>query len=1012
MKHFLTLAGIVLAGTMAMTSCSKNYKKTDNGIVVTTTDKQKVRLQVVSPTIIRVTATVEDEFSKKESLVVLPQEKCDDWNVSEDNGFVTVSTAFVSASVNEKTGIVTFKDMDGNVLLQESDKGKSFQHVDEFPWMEHGNQEQHEHCVAKDCKDSYYRVCDQFESPDDEAFYGLGGHQHGFMNYKGKDVELAQHNMVPCVPFLYSNKGYGILWDNYSITRFGDPREYQPISDLKLYDKNGNEGGLTATYTVPNGPTETITIKEQVESNIDYAFLASDGSRSNIADFDISGVSGVFPYTTFLETFPYATITWEGQIASDEAGLHKFLLYASGYFKLWIDGELIMDKWRQNWNPWSNPFTVDMKANEKHDFKLEWKTEGGFLGLTHLSPYPDQNKLTLSSEAADEIDYYFVYGENPKDYRTRIEDQFLTPADRVVSGYRQLTGKAPIVPKWAMGFWQSRQRYQTADEILSTVKTFRDKHIPLDNIVLDWHYWPTDGWGTQTFDSVRFADPKAMVDSLHNAYNAHIMISVWPKFYAHTDNYKKMNEKGYILTHNVDMNRLDWVWPGFKNGWYDVYNPGARDMFWDMVKGIYDLGFDAWWLDATEPDMHSNISVADRKCDLTPNAMGNGERMFNPYATYQAKGIYENQRKETDQKRVFILTRSAFAGLQRYGAANWSGDIVARWSDLKDQIGHGVNFSLSGIPYWTMDIGGFSVESRYSSKPKYTPEDIENQKEWKELQTRWYQFGAFCPLFRSHGEYPYREIFNIANENEEAYQSILNYMKLRYRLMPYIYSLAGQAYHSDYTIMRGLVMDFFDDANVLNINDQYMFGPSFLVCPVSEYKARSRKVYLPKCEGWYRLNAFSIGKCGDWAGDFYEGGQEIDVNAPLMFMPVFVKAGSIIPKGKQMEYTDQYPDDELFIDVYSGANGSFELYSDEGTNYNYEKGEYSIIPMFYDDEAKTLTLLDRRGSYKGMPESVKITVRYIPKELTQRTYCTATYTGQELVLKLNERKDEDVIKME
>ncbi|MBQ3675770.1 MAG: DUF4968 domain-containing protein, partial [Bacteroidales bacterium] len=375
MKHILTLAGIVLAGTIAMTSCSKQYKKIDNGIIVTTTDKQQVRLQVVSPTIIRVTATVEDEFSKKESLVVLPQEKCNDWNVTEENGFVTISTAFVSASVNEKTGIVTFKDMDGNVLLQESDKGKSFQHVDEFPWMEHGNQEQHEHCVVKDCKDSYYRVCDQFESPDDEAFYGLGGHQHGFMNYKGKDVELAQHNMVPCVPFLYSNKGYGILWDNYSITRFGDPREYQPISDLKLYDKNGNEGGLTASYALKGN-----NVKEQTEHIIDYAFLATDGSRSNITDSTILQVVSDHD----------GIITWEGQIASDEAGQHKFLLYASGYFKLWIDGKLIMDKWRQNWNPWSNPFTVDMKAGEKHDFKLEWKTEGGFLGLTHLSPYPDQ----------------------------------------------------------------------------------------------------------------------------------------------------------------------------------------------------------------------------------------------------------------------------------------------------------------------------------------------------------------------------------------------------------------------------------------------------------------------------------------------------------------------------------------------------------------------------------------------------------------------------------------------
>ncbi len=957
MKHTLTFASIVCAGLFAMTSCSKNYEKNDNGIVVTTENSQKVRLQVVSPEIIRVTATVENKFSTKESLIVLPQEKFSDWSVEENDGVITLSTSEITALVCEKTGIVTFKDAEGNILLQESKNGKSFSHVEDFPWLKHDDQNMHKHCVAKDCFDSYYRVSDMFESPDDEAFFGLGGHQHGYMNYKGKDVELAQHNMVPCVPFLYSNKNYGILWDNYSITRFGDTREYQQITDLKLYDKNGNEGGLTATYSI-----DGKVVKEQVEKSIDYAFLATDGTRSNITD------------STILEviTSHEGSIVWEGQIASDEAGLHKFLLYGSSYFKLWIDGQLIMDKWRQNWNPWSNPFTIQMNENEKHSFKLEWNTNWGFLGVTHLSPNPNQEKLTLSSEAADEIDYYFVYGEN---------------ADKVIAGYRKLTGKATIVPKWAMGFWQSRQRYTTQDEILSTVKTFRDKHIPLDNIVLDWHYWPTDAWGSHEFDSIRFANPEQMVDSLHNAYNAHIMISVWPKFYESTEHYKQMAEKGYMLTHNVDMQRIDWVWPGFKNGFYDVYNPGARELFWKFLEEtIYPKGFDAWWLDATEPDMHSNISVADRKVDLTPNYCGNGERMFNPYATMQAKGVYEGQRKTDNDKRVFILTRSAFAGLQHYGAANWSGDIVARWSDLKDQVAHGTNFSVAGIPFWTMDIGGFSVEDRYNTQnPK-----AEDVAEWKELETRWYQFGAFCPLYRSHGEYPYREIFNVASESEPAYQSILYYTKLRYTLMPYIYTLAGMTYHNDYTIMRPLVMDFKNDNKVWNINDQYMFGPAMMICPVSEYKVRTRTVYLPQCAGWYDFNT----------NKFYEGNQEIIANAPYERIPVFVKAGSIIPTGKDMEYTNQYPDDELLIYVYAGANGEFNLYSDEATNYNYEKGDFAVVPMTYNDAEKTFTIGKRQGSYNGMVEKQTINVAYVGKEGSNDVLYSVEYTGEEISVKL------------
>ncbi|MCQ2606622.1 MAG: DUF5110 domain-containing protein [Bacteroidales bacterium] len=960
MKHILKYTSLFCAGIFAMTSCSKNYEKTNSGIVVKK-DSVQIRLQVVSSDIIRVTKTVDKDFSTKESLIVLPQETFTDWNVSENGDDIVVTTPTVKATVT-KDGNVLFTDVDGAVLLQE--KEQSFAYVDSFPWLEHADQNVHDHCVAKDCKDSYYRIMQRFESPEDEAFYGLGGHQHGMMNYKGKDVELAQHNMIPCIPFLYSNKNYGILWDNYSITRFGDTREYQQITNLKLYDKNGNEGGLSATYSIKG-----TVVKEQIESKIDYAFLSSDGAnRANVTDSVIIDV---------LKDHD-GVITWEGQIASDEAGLHKFLLYGSSYFKLWIDGQLIMDKWRQNWNPWSNPFTIQMNADEKHDIKIEWNTNWGYLGLTHLSPNPYQDMLTLSSEAGDEIDYYFVRGNN---------------ADEVVSGYRKLTGKATIVPKWAMGFWQSRQRYQTADEILSTVKTFRERHIPLDNIVLDWHYWPTDGWGTQTFDSVRFADPKGMVDSLHNAYNTRIMISVWPKFYAHTDNYKKMNEKGYIMTHNVDMKRKDWVAEGFLNGWYDVYNPGARDMFWETITSIYDKGFDAWWLDATEPDMHSNISVSDRKVDMTPNVRGNGERMFNAYATLQAKGVYENQRKADNDTRVFILTRSAFAGLQHYGAANWSGDIVARWSDLKDQVAHGTNFSIAGVPFWTMDIGGFAVEDRYNCE-KMT---AENEQEWKELETRWYQFGAFCPLYRSHGEYPYREVFNVAKEDELTYKSILYYTNLRYALMPYIYSLAGMTYHKDYTIMRPLVMDFTTDTKALNINDQYMFGPSLLVCPISEYKARSRKVYLPQSAGWYALNT----------GEFYTGGQEISADAPYEAIPVFVKAGSIIPTGKPMEYTNQYPDDELTVYVYAGANGEFTLYSDESTNYNYEKGAFAMVTMKYNDADKTLIIGDRQGSYKGMVEKQKINVVYQTKEIASNLSFdsnhiakTVEYTGKQVVISL------------
>ncbi|KAA3636887.1 MAG: DUF5110 domain-containing protein, partial [Bacteroidetes bacterium] len=423
--------------------------------------------------------------------------------------------------------------------------------------------------------------------------------------------------------------------------------------------------------------------------------------------------------------------------------------------------------------------------------------------------------------------------------------------------------------------------------------------------------------------------------------------------------------------------------------------PGARDRFWDQLNGhLVSKGFDAWWLDATEPDMHSNLSIADRKLNMDPTYLGPGEQYFNSFSLMNSKGIYESQREVAPNQRVFILTRSAYAGQQRFAAVTWSGDIVSRWSDFRDQISAGVNFSMSGIPNWTMDIGGFSVESRYGAYGG-TPTK-EHLDEWKELNTRWYQYGAFCPMFRVHGQFPFREVYNIAPETHPAYSSMLYYNKLRYRLMPYIYSLAGKTYFDDYTLMRGLVMDFPEDANVLDIDDQYMFGPSFLINPVTEYKARKRDVYLPAGNGWFNL----------YEGNYFEGGQTIEARAEYTRMPVFVKAGSIIPVGESIQYAMEKPDTLITLFVYGGADADFDLYNDEGLNYNYENGAWSIIPLHYEEDKGVLHIGERNGDFPGMPKKQQFRIVYFTPERNLGfnpdidTDLTVTYTGEQIMIPL------------
>jgi alpha-D-xyloside xylohydrolase len=618
-----------------------------------------------------------------------------------------------------------------------------------------------------------------------------------------------------------------------------------------------------------------------------------------------------------------------------------------------------------------------MKTGNKYHLKLEWIPDGGvsYIGLKALSPVApeEQKKLSFYSEMGQDIRYYFIAGES---------------IDDVISGYRTVTGKAQVMPKWSMGFWQSRERYKTEDELLDVLGEFRKRHIPIDNIVLDWSHWPVLEWGSHKFDAERFPDPKGMIQKVHDQ-NAHIMISVWPKFYHTTEHYKQFYDNGWMYKRAVEDSIRDWIYPGYIGSFYDAFSPGARKLFWEQIKdNYYEKGIDAWWLDATEPDILSNASIEYRKELMHPTALGPATQYFNAYALQNAKGIYEGQRSLNNNERVFILTRSGFAGIQRYGAVTWSGDIGTRWEDMKAQISAGINFAMSGLPYWTMDIGGFCVEKRYEK----SREGSEDLAEWRELNTRWFQFGAFVPLFRSHGQFPFREIYNIAPAGHPAYESMLYYNKLRYRLMPYIYSLAGWTYQNDYTIMRGLAMDFADDQKVWDIGDQYMFGPSILVCPVYEYKARQRTVYLPVSAGWYRAET----------GEFLAGGQTLSAEAPYETMPVYIRAGSIVPLGPDIEYTTQKPADPLTIFVYAGADGSFDLYEDEGTNYNYEKGAFTSIPLEWSEKEKTLTIGDRTGQFTGMlnQRTFKVVIvsdqQAIALDITAQPYMTVDYNGSEV----------------
>ena len=918
---------------------------TDSTVVVKAAyGEHTVCVQPMTENIIRVTITPDNTFPKDSSLIVVPRT----WNrpqykASQDLKAAMVKTSKVTTRIDLTDGSISFSRPDGTPLLAEHRDTRSF-----TPIEIEGTKA--------------YTTCYSFTGNEEEALYGLGQHQADEFNYKGRSEELFQYNTKVSIPFIVSTHGYGLLWDSYSMGRVGDPREYAQLHHaFTLYDAKGEAGSLTGTY-------RHRRLKEPYVRREDSLYFENLKTIKNLPkEVPLNG----------------AEVTYEGWLEPHESGTHNFLLYYAGYVSVYADNQLIVqERWRTAWNPNSYKFSLPMKKGKRVKLRIEWKPDGGesYCGLRVLTPRTteERNRLTIWNEMEEQIDYYLIAGET---------------MDEVISGYRTLTGKAPIMPRWAMGYWQSRERYKTQKELTETLDEFRRRQLPIDNIVQDWSYWPEDAWGSHEFDPLRFPDPQGMVNEIHEK-NARLMISVWPKFYASTDHYKEFDQQGWMYQQAVKDSIRDWIGPGYIGSFYDAYSYGARKLFWEQLRDhLYPLGIDAWWMDASEPNVRDCTDMEYRKALCGPTDLGPSTQYFNAYALMNAHAIYTGLREEDADRRVFQLTRSGFAGLQRYATATWSGDIASRWEDLKAQIPAGINFSLSGIPFWTMDIGGFCVENRYvNAYNEYLRNGKESNilDEWRELNTRWFQFGALCPLFRSHGQFPYREPWHIAPEGHEAYESMTYYLELRYKLMPYLYSLAGATHHSDYTLMRALAMDFTDDRETYNIGDQYMLGPSLMVAPVYEYKARNRQVYLPNGHLWYDF----------YTGNKYEGGQTLDASAPYGRIPLYVPAGSILVTGKPIQHTEDFIADTLTIHIYQGADGTFTYYEDNGVTYAYERGEYLQISFFYNDKKQELTIEKQQGDY---PESTKERILHIistSENGHQRMIKSLKYKGESIKVKI------------
>ncbi|MFI3305135.1 MAG: glycoside hydrolase family 31 protein [Rikenellaceae bacterium] len=701
----------------------------------------------------------------------------------------------------------------------------------------------------------------------DEAIYGLGQYQSGAMNLRALPVSMDHSNQEIVIPFVVSTKGYGIYWHNYSVTTFNRPTNKMEFADVE--------------------------ISPELEAAARTGVDAEDVANRKERNLKLNLRSRKFTPT--------------------KSGLHTFLVESNTYRRMKGDIKLIIDNdtiinYSTIWAPLHYSGSKVLEAGK--EYTILFQNDGAFIAGNISYNEPDFDKTTFTSNVGTKIEYYIVAGGTPQS---------------VLKNYQDLTGYAPMFEKKSYGFWHCRERFHNQKNLLENAREYRQRGIPVDNIVQDWQYWPTKTKGPE-WDRGKFPDPKAMTAEL-DSLNINLMVSVWPM----------MNNKGITARYDLAQHLYDTV------GYYiDFYDERAQRTFYKILSdSMFRMGVKSIWLDGSEPKLPNAKSV-----------LGRMESVENSYSLLVSKSVYDGHREEFPDERVFNLTRSAYAGQQRYGVASWSGDVAATWEQFGEQISAGLNFTMAGVPYWTHDIGGFFRDSR-SMNPIY--DDQYTNQEYIELLSRWFQFGTFSPIFRLHGYVSQTEVWRYGAEFEALARK---YIGLRYALMPYIYSEAWRVTNEGRVMMSHLSYSYPEDKKVWEIDDQYLFGESMMICPVVEAGARTREVYLP--EGvWFDY----------WSGTRHEGGECVSAAAELDQLPIYIKAGSIIPFGGAVQYATEPTDEPIRVKIYGGADGEFTLYLDDEKSYKYEEGIYSELSFSYDESAKSLTIESPTDNYTNFKKS-------------------------------------------
>lgn len=770
-----------------------------------------------------------------EELLYTEQVSSPIYEVKENNKSLTLSLNQITAVFDKQHHTLTFTDANGQIILQEKEGGRLLQNS-----------------TIQD--EPTFMAEQSFVSPPDEYLFGTGQFQDGYLNIRGLTRRLTQVNTQIAVPFILSNKGYGILWNNYGLTDFNPADQF-----VKLIPAAAEGQAVTVNTTSTQGNKRETRLFKSFIATLN---IPADGQYGLLLDV--------------------------GQRMARKQSIS-------------IDGKNIVDV-NNLWLPPTTSVIVDL-AKGKHIVEVRGVQEDAPI----LYWRQVANETTFRSPVSQSLDYTVFSGS----------------ADEVIASYRQLTGKVPMLPLWALGYIHCRERYNTQAELLENAREFRQRKLPVDVIVQDWQWWGKYGWNAMQFDETKYPDPGKMIQDLHNM-NIRLMLSVWSKIDKQSKLGKQMDAKGYYI-------------PG--TDWIDFFNPDAAAFYWSNFsnKLLKPYKIDAWWQDATEPE---NDDLLNHRIN---NGKMPGELYRNVYPLYVNKTVYEGLRQDDPERRAMILTRSAFSGIQRYGAVTWSGDVGNDWETFRRQITGGLGQMATGLPWWTYDAGGF-----------FRPANQYADVDYQERMLRWIQASTFLPLMRVHGYMSQTEPWRYGKQVEQVISDFLN---LRYRLLPYIYSQAALVSYEGGTLMRPFIFDFSQDEEALKQQSQYMFGKSLLVNPVTQGNVQQWSTYLPKHKaGWVDF----------WNGEKYQGGQYVDIPVSIDKIPVFVKAGTILPMGCNKQYASEQIDTPLEIHIYPGEDASFTLYEDEGNNYNYEHGAYSNITFKWNNRKQILTIGEQKGEYPGM----------------------------------------------